>query len=182
MKFLVIALLAVQSILSGCSIPKDFEVTITQEQVNTAIAKAPKEKAVAYGLMTVALDELALKVGDPAERIGVVAQPTIKIIGLPPFISKIRGNTNLTYDDTKKIFYLNELNIESIEAPSLPKSMMTMETKIKEAVNKQFSDKFMQVPIYQLSENGSINERTARRYLKSIKISDGKIVAILSVK
>lgn len=182
MKILLITLLSILIGLTGCSIPKDYEVIITQEQINAAVAKAFHEKAVAYGLMTVTLNELALKVGEPVERIGVVAQPTIKIIGLQPLSVKIKGFTNLIYDESKKVFFLSELNIESIDAPNLPKSMVAMEPKIKEAVNKQFSEEFIKIPIYRLSENGSTKENMARKYLKSIKINDGKIVAVLSAK
>lgn len=44
MKILFIALLIVQVVLTGCSAPKDYEITISQEQVDTAISKAIKEK------------------------------------------------------------------------------------------------------------------------------------------
>ena len=180
MKILITALLTVQIMLLGCSPSHDFEVTITQNEINSAVAKAPKEKAIAFGLVTISIDELSFKIGDPVDRIGVITQPTIKIIGLSPFPIKIKGSTNLTYNELKKAFYLSELNIDSIDMPNLPKTMEAMESKIKNVISKYYSDEFINIPIYRLSENGSIEERVARSNLKSIKIYNNYIIIVFS--
>ena len=181
MKILIIALLTVQIMLLGCSPSHDFEVTITQNEINSAVAKAPKEKAIAFGLVTISLDELSFKIGDPVDRIGVITQPTIKIIGLSPFPIKIKGSTNLTYNELKKAFYLSELNIDSIDMPNLPKKMEGMEYKIKNVISKYYSDEFINIPIYRFSESGSMKERVIIGSLKSIKIDDGKFKLIMNL-
>lgn len=181
MKILITTLLVIQIMLLGCSPSPDFEVTITQNEINSAVAKAPKEKAIAFGLVTISLDELSFKIGDPVERIGVVTQPTIKIIGLSPFPIKIRGSTNLTYNELKKAFYLSELNIDSIDMPNLPKTMEAMEDKIRNVISKYYSNEFINIPIYRLSENSSIKERVVINSLKSIKIDDGKLKIIMNI-
>lgn len=181
MKLLIGWLLAIQALLAGCSGANntDVELVFTEKDVQAAIDRAQKSKPMLNGLLIASLDGSPIvKLGEPPGRIGITAQLALAM-GSKSFSGQVVGSTGLNYDDSKKTFFLDAPQIDTIDAPVLPKNW---QSKLQVTASTVLANYMNSVPIYTLPDDGSVPQRTARRFLKSIQIRKGEMVAILSVR
>jgi hypothetical protein len=130
------------------------------------------------GLIAVTLREPpAIRLGDPEGRAGIGAKMDIALLGNPPIPVEVKGNAGIRYDDQAKAFYLDSPIADSVESIALPREY---EANIRRAVTQLLKAYFRDKPVYVLREDGSLQEATVRRLLKSVRIEPGKVVATLS--
>ena len=177
MKLMIACLLVIQALLAGCS-GAQMERVVTEKEVQAAIDRAPKSKPMLNGLLVVSLvGSPVVKLGEPSGRIGITAQLTFAMGG-KSFSADVVGSTGLSYDDTKKSFFLDALQINTIEAPALPKGL---QSKLPVVASAMLAKYMNSIPIRILPEGGSISQRIGRGFLKSVQIRKGEIVATLSL-
>ena len=156
----------------------DKEITFTEAEVQAALARNTKTEMRYPGLIAVTLREPpAIRLGDPEGRAGIGAKMDIALLGNPPIPVEVKGNAGIRYDDQAKAFYLDSPTADSVESIALPREY---EANIRRAVTQLLKAYFRDKPVYVLREDGSFQEATVRRLLKSVRIEPGKVVATLS--
>lgn len=169
--------LAFMAMLPGCTLlgEREFEVSFTTKDIQTAIDKAPLPKPYTHGLIEVSLARSPIvEIGKPQDRIGVTSDLAVQVAGLKPLPVKAVGSFKLVYVEARKAFYLDKPMIHSLDAPLLPKAMANLAMS---AIEHQLTKSLNVNPIYTLRDDGPIKEQLAKRTLKSIQVRDDQVVA-----
>ena len=169
--------LAITLLLAACAggKPTEVELSFTERELQAALNKADMSKRLLDGLVVVAVEgQPQVKLGQPPERIGLTAQLSIKVVGLPAMPASVKGSSGLRYDETLKAFFLDAPQLDAVTAPLLPKAL---EGATRAAITRQLAASFSQTPVYSLKADGSLKEQAARQTLKSIRIDPDRIVA-----
>lgn len=169
--------LAITLLLAACAggKPADMELSFTERELQAALNKADMSTRLLDGLVVVSVTgQPQIKLGTPPERIGIAAQLSIKVVGLPAMPANVKGSSGLRYDDAQKAFFLDAPQLDAVTAPLLPKAM---EGAARTAITRQLAACFSQTPVYSLKADGSLKEQAARQTLKSIRIEPDRIVA-----
>lgn len=157
----------------------DQEISFTEAEVQTALARNTKTEMRYPGLIAATLREPpAIRLGVPEGRAGISARMDIALLGNPPIPVDIKGNAGIRYDDQSKAFYLDNPTADAVESIALPREY---EPSIRRAITQLLKVYFRDRPVYVLREDASMQEAMARRMLKSVRIEPGKVVATLSV-
>lgn len=170
-------LLALELLLPGCAsvASNEFEVAFSARDIKAVLNQAPMPKTLHDGLITVYLEAMpSITLGNPPNRVGVSAQLSIQIAGSKPLPVKINGSTSIVYSESKKAFFFQAAEVNAVDFPLLPKAL---EGTAKSLMSSHLSKTLSANPIYSLPEDGSVKERAARRWLKSIQIRDDAVVA-----
>lgn len=158
----------------------DHEVTITENQVQAAVDRAgPQEKRYG-GLMTVSLREPPkITLGVPEGRTTVAGRVelTSPLLARPAIPVDLVATAGIRYDDASKAFYLDHPVAESVTSAQLGRDA---EPLARQAINSLLVAYFSKRPVYVLRDDASLQEKTARWLLKSVRIENGRIVATLS--
>ena len=154
------------------------EVVFSEAEVQAALARKGRLEKNYGGILLVALREApTIRLGQTPERIGLVGRVYVTLVGNPPLPVDVTGSAGLRYDDASKAFYLENPLAESVETAALPREAQVM---ARQVVSQFIAGYFRNRPIYQLREDGSLEEQTARWLLKSVRVETGQIVATLS--
>jgi len=157
----------------------DQEISFTEAEVQAALARNTKTEMRYPGLIAVTLREApTIRLGVPEGRAGIGARMDIALLGNPPIPVEVKGHAGIRYDDQTKAFYLDNPTADSVESIALPREY---EPNIRRAVTQLLKAYFRDKPVYVLREDGSLQEATARKLLKAVRIEPGKVVATLSV-
>ena len=169
--------LAITLLLAACAggKPAEMELSFTERELQAALNKADMSTRLLDGLVVVSVSgQPQVKLGQPPERIGIAAQLSIKVVGLPAMPANVKGSSGLLYDDAHKAFFLEAPQLDAVTAPLLPKAM---EGAARAAITRQLAASFSNTPVYSLKTEGSLKEQAARQTLKSIRIEPDRIVA-----
>ena len=169
--------LAITLVIAACAggKPADMELSFTERELQAALNKADMSTRLLDGLVVVSVTgQPQAKLGQPPERIGIAAQLSIKVVGLPAMPANVKGTSGLRYDDAQKAFFLDAPQLDAVTAPLLPKAM---EGAARTAITRQLAASFSKTPVYSLKTDGSLKEQAARQTLKSIRIEPDRIVA-----
>ena len=169
--------LASALLLAACASgkPAEIELSFTERELQAALNKADMSTRLLDGLVVVSVTgQPQVKLGQPPERIGIAAQLSIKVVGLPAMPASVKGSSGLRYDDAQKAFFLGAPQLDAVTAPLLPKAM---EGAARTAITRQLAASFNQTPVYSLKADSSLKEKAARQTLKSIRIEPDRIVA-----
>jgi hypothetical protein len=169
--------LAIALLLAACAggKPAEIELSFTERELQAALNKADMSTRLLDGLVVVSVTgQPQVKLGQPPERIGIAAQLSIKVVGLPAMPANVKGSSGLLYDDAQKAFFLEAPQLDAVTAPLLPKAM---EGAARAAITRQLAASFSNTPVYSLKTEGSLKEQAARQTLKSIRIEPDRIVA-----
>ena len=169
--------LAITLLLAACAggKPTEVELSFTERELQAALNKADMSKRLLDGLVLISVvDSPQVKLGTLPERIGLTAQLSIKVVGLPALPASVSGSSGLRYDQTQKAFFLDTPQLDAVTAPLLPKAL---EGATRTAITRQLAASFSQTPVYSLKADGSLKEQAARQTLKSIRIDPERIVA-----
>ena len=169
--------LASALLLAACAggKPAEIELSFTERELQAALNKADMSTRLLDGLVVVSVTgQPQVKLGQPPERIGLSAQLSIKVVGLPAMPASVKGSSGLRYDDAQKAFFLEAPQLDAVTAPLLPKAM---EGAARMAITRQLAASFNQTPVYSLKADSSLKEKAARQTLKSIRIEPDRIVA-----
>ena len=169
--------LAIALLLAACAggKPAEIELSFTERELQAALNKADMSTRLLDGLVVVSVTgQPQVKLGQPPERIGIAAQLSIKVVGLPAMPANVKGSSGLLYDDAQKAFFLDAPQLDAVTAPLLPKAM---EGAARTAITRQLATSFSKTPVYSLKTEGSLKEQAARQTLKSIRIEPDRIVA-----
>ncbi|MSQ75960.1 MAG: DUF1439 domain-containing protein [Rhodoferax sp.] len=169
--------LAITLLLAACvgGKPAEMELSFTERELQAALNKADMSTRLLDGLVVVSVTgQPQVKLGQPPERIGIAAQLSIKVVGLPVMPASVKGSSGLRYDDAQKAFFLDAPQLDAVTAPLLPKAM---EGAARTAITRQLAASFNKTPVYSLKTDGSLKEQAARQTLKSVRIEPDRIVA-----
>ena len=154
------------------------EISFSEEEVQAALARKGKQEKNYGGILLVSLrDAPTIRLGLPPGRIGLAGRVYVTLIGNPPVPVDVTGSAGLRYDDAGKAFYLDNPLAESVETAALPREAQGM---ARQVVSQFIAAYFRNRPVYQLREDGSLEEQTARWLLKSVRVEPGRLIATLS--
>lgn len=154
------------------------EIVFSEEEVQAALARKGKQEKNYAGILLVALREAPLiRLGQTPGRIALAGRVYVTLIGNPALPVDVTGSAGLRYDDTGKAFFLENPVAESVETAALPREAQGM---ARQVISQFITAYFRNRPVYQLREDGSLEEQTARWLLKTVRVESGRIVATLS--
>lgn len=163
---------------SGLAGPLDREVSFSESQVQSALAKSGALTKNYGGLMSFSLAEPPhITLGTPEGRVGISARIHVALLGNPGIPVDVTGTAGIRYDDNAKAFFLENPVADSVESQALAKES---EPAARRTVNALISTYFRSKPVYTLRENGNAQEIAARWLLRSVRIEPGRVVATLS--
>jgi len=175
---LAAALLAPSLILPAHAGLGEREISFSEEEVQTALARKGKQETNYGGILLVSLrDAPTIRLGLSPGRIGLAGRVFVTLVGNPALPVDVTGSAGLRYDDASKAFYLDNPLAESVETAALPREAQGM---ARQVVSQFIAAYFRNRPVYQLREDGSLEEQTARWLLKSVRVEPGRLIATLS--
>lgn len=154
------------------------EISFSEEEVQTALARKGKQEKNYGGILLVSLrDAPTVRLGLSPGRIGLAGRVFVTLVGNPTLPVDVTGSAGLRYDDASKAFYLDNPLAESVETAALPREAQGM---ARQVVSQFIAAYFRNRPVYQLREDGTLEEQTARWLLKSVRVEPGRLIATLS--
>lgn len=175
---LAAALLAPSLILPAHAGLGEREVSFSEKEVQAALARKGKQEKNYGGILLVSLrDAPNIRLGQSPGRIGLAGRVFVTLVGNPALPVDVTGSAGLRYDDASKAFYLDNPLAESVETTALPREAQGM---ARQVVSQFIAGYFRNRPVYQLREDGSLEEQTARWLLKSVRVEPGRLIATLS--
>lgn len=175
---LAAALLAPSLILPAHAGLGEREISFSEEEVQTALARKGKQEKNYGGILLVSLrDAPTIRLGLSPGRIGLAGRVFVTLVGNPALPVDVTGSAGLRYDDASKAFYLDNPLAESVETAALPREAQGM---ARQVVSQFIAAYFRNRPVYQLREDGTLEEQTARWLLKSVLVEPGRLIATLS--
>ena len=175
---LTAALLVPSLILPAYAGLGEREVSFSEEEVQAALAlKGKQEKNYGSILLVSLRDAPTIRLGLSPGRIGLAGQVFVTLVGNPALPVDVTGSAGLRYDDASKAFYLDNPLAESVETTALPREAQGM---ARQVVSQFIAAYFRNRPVYQLREDGTLEEQTARWLLKSVRVEPGRLIATLS--
>ena len=171
-------LLLIAATLPACAGIGEREVSFSEPEVQAALDRKGRQEKTYAGILQVALREApVIRLGQVPGRITLSGRVFVTVVGNPALPVDVTGSAGLRYDDASKAFYLENPVAESVETAALPREAQGM---ARQVVSQFIAAYFRSRPVYQLREDGSLAEQTARWLLKTIRIEDGRVVATLS--
>lgn len=154
------------------------EITFSEPEVQAVLERKGRQEKTYAGILLVALREAPnIRLGQIPGRITLSGRVFVTLVGNPALPVDVTGNAGLRYDDASKAFYLENPVVDTVETAALPREAQVM---ARQMVSQFIAAYFRNRPVYQLREDGSLAEQTARWLLKAIRIEDGRVVATLS--
>ncbi|MCL2524717.1 MAG: DUF1439 domain-containing protein [Betaproteobacteria bacterium] len=155
------------------------EIQFSEADIQAQIDKNGKvRKSYGKGSIVIALDAPPrIRLGEPEGQATITARLDIALLDQPAVPVDVVSTAGLRYDEPGKAFYLDQPTIRSVHSAALPPEA---EPLARQAIGRLLTRYFRDKPIYVLREDGSMQERTARWLLRSIRIEAGRVVAVLS--
>lgn len=177
------ALLTVALLLTGPATPAagflEQEIHFSEAEVQAQIDRnGSLKKSYGSGSIVISLDEAPrIRLGEPVGQTTVTARLRVSLLGQPAVPVDMLATSGLRYDDGAKAFFLDHPVVQSIQSAALPRDY---EPIARQAITQMMGGYFRNRPVYVLREDGSLQEKTARWLLRSIRIEPGQVVAVLS--
>ncbi|MFN4326736.1 MAG: DUF1439 domain-containing protein [Azonexus sp.] len=155
------------------------EIAFSEADVQAQIDKNNAlQKPLANGLLVIRLSETPrIRLGTPADKATITARLDIALLGQTPIPVDFTGTAGIRYDDERKAFFLADPVADSVQSAALPPPY---EAAARQAVSRALASYFRSRPVYVLREDGTLQEKTARWLLRSIRIEPGQVIAVLS--
>lgn len=154
------------------------EVVFSEADIQSALAKAKPLQLSYGGMVSVALKEAPQILLDGNDgRARITTGLDVELQGKKPIRVEASGRAGIRYDDQSKAFYLEKPVVDSVTTPALRQEA---NPAVREAASQLIASYFRSKPVYVLREDGSLQEIAARWLLKSVRIEQGRVVAVLS--
>lgn len=155
------------------------EVYFAESDIQTQIEKSGTlQKSYGNGMIVLALiAPPQIHLGEPEGKVTINARLKVSLLGNPAVPVDVLGTSGVRYDDRSKAFFLDQPVAQSIQSAALPREA---EPIARQAISQMMTTYFRSKPIYVLREDGSLQEKTARWLLRSIRIEPGRVAAVLS--
>lgn len=155
------------------------EVYFSEADIRTQVEKSgTMQKSYGNGLIVVALIEPPkIFLGTPEGKATLSARINVSLLGNPPVPVAFEGTAGLRYDDNAKAFFLENPVAHSVQSQAISRESEPM---ARQAVTQLMTNYFRAKPVYVLREDGSLQEKAARWLLRSIRIEQGRVAAVLS--
>ena len=136
------------------------------------------KKSYGNGMLVVGLLEPPqIVLGEPPGKLTLNARLKVAVLGNPAVPVEVLGASGVRYDDTAKAFFLDNPVANAVHSQALPREAEPM---ARQAISQLLNSYFRSKPVYVLREDGSLQEKTARWLLRSIRIEPGRVAAVLS--
>lgn len=149
-----------------------FEQTQIQQQIDNVL---PVTKQSPLAQVEVKAAQLTLL--DKDDRLKISAQLNVITLGDFKTEGKVDLESGLRYDSLKGEFYFQNVKVLDLQAESIPPSLIPQLAIITEQVLNQV---LVNYPIYTLDQT-EINQHLLKSSLKSIKVRDKKLVAVMEL-
>lgn len=155
------------------------EVYFSEADIQMQVEKSGTlQKSYGNGLVVVAFAEPPkIRLGTPEGKAALSARIKVSLLGNPPVPVDVQGTSGVRYDDRSKAFFLDNPVADSVQSQALSPEG---EPLARQAITQLMTAYFRSKPVYVLREDGSLEEKTARWLLRSIRIEPGRVAAILS--
>lgn len=155
------------------------EIYFSEADIQAQVEKSgTMQKSYGNGLVVVALTEPPkIILGTPEGRATLSARINVSLLGNPPVPVTFEGTSGIRYDDNAKAFFLENPVAHSVQSQAISREAEPM---ARQAITQLMNNYFRAKPVYVLREDGSMQEKTARWLLRSIRIEPGRVAAILS--
>lgn len=155
------------------------EIFFSEADIQAQVEKSgTMQKSYGNGMVIVSLIESPkIYLGTPEGRATLAARINVSLLGNPPVPVAFEGTSGLRYDDSAKAFFLDKPVANSVQSMAITREAEPM---ARQAITQLMTAYFRAKPVYVLREDGSVQEKTARWLLRSIRIEPGRVTAILS--
>ena len=155
------------------------EIYFSEADIQAQVEKSgTMQKSYGNGMVVVSLIEPPkIRLGNPEGKAALAARINVSLLGNPPVPVAFEGTSGLRYDDNAKAFFLDNPVANSVQSMAISREAEPM---ARQAINQLMTNYFRAKPVYVLRENGTAQESAARWLLRSIRIEEGRVVAILS--
>jgi hypothetical protein len=155
------------------------EIYFSEADIQAQVEKSgTMQKSYGNGLVVVSLIEPpTIRLGNPEGKAALVARINVSLLGNPPVPVAFEGTSGLRYDDNAKAFFLDKPIANSVQSMAISRETEPM---ARQAITQLMTSYFRSKPVYILREDGSAQEKVARWLLRSIRIDEGRVAAILS--
>jgi hypothetical protein len=179
LKSVLTALLVIVSTLSWGAGFLEKEIYFSEADIQAQVEKSgTMQKSYGNGMIVVALIEPPkIRLGSPEGKAALAARINVSLLGNPPVPVAFEGTSGLRYDDNAKAFFLDNPVASSVQSMAISREAEPM---ARQAITQLMTNYFRTKPVYVLRENGTAQETAARWLLRSIRIEEGRVVAILS--
>ncbi len=164
--------LALALFLCGCNPSSGIPVTITENQINSAMAKAYPVNQTLFRIidLTYANPKVFLRPGSDQVELRMDAELGI---GLIPGARKLTGTTTvlsgIRYQPTTGQFFLADPEIREVDIEGIPRDRLELVTK---AALELTRSKLEATPIYTFEGNDTLSN-AAKLLVKDVRIQDG---------
>jgi hypothetical protein len=179
LKSLMAALLLIACSQSWSAGFLEKEIYFSEADIQAQVEKSgTMQKSYGNGMIVVSLLEPPkIRLGNPEGKAALAARINISLLGNPPVPVAFEGTSGLRYDDNAKAFFLDNPVANSVQSMAISREAEPM---ARQAISQLMTNYFRSKPVYVLRENGTAQETAARWLLRSIRIEEGRVVAILS--
>ena len=155
------------------------EIYFSEADIQAQVEKSgTMQKSYGNGLVIVSLIEPpTIRLGQPEGKAALAARINLSLLGNPPVPVAFEGTSGLRYDDNAKAFFLDKPVANSVQSMAISREAEPM---ARQAITQLMTSYFRSKPVYVLREDGSMQEKAARWLLRSIRIEEGRVAAILS--
>jgi len=179
LKFLFATLVLFSSTICWSAGFLEREVFISEGDIQAQVEKSgTMQKSYGNGMVVVSLIEPPkILLGIPEGKTTLSARINVSLLGNPPVPVAFEGTSGLRYDDNAKAFFLDKPVANSVQSMAITREAEPM---ARQAITQLMTSYFRSKPVYVLREDGTAQEKAARWLLRSIRIEDGRVVAVLS--
>lgn len=175
-------LIAVAALLAAFLYLKDrrYEVVITQEQVDTAVAPRfpAMRRYLAVLTLTCSNPEVRLLEADNRVRVGLDAELSLRLDGEARKLGgRITLTTGLRYDSEAQVFYLDDARVEDLDIAGLPEDWLAKTRELATLLAQKY---LLTTPVYKVQARDA-KAAVARMLLEDFRIRDQAIHVTLGL-
>ncbi|MDH5737637.1 MAG: DUF1439 domain-containing protein [Gammaproteobacteria bacterium] len=158
------------------SISMGYTVKISESQLQEKVsAMIPMERKKYF--VTVVIDNALVKLSEDDDSISLENSLSVIAPGNVSGTGKIMIKGAVRYEKEEGAFYLDRLEVISLESPDIPTALLP---KVKNIVQIAAAEWMEKHPIYRL-QDGNLKHSIAKSFLKSVSVENGELVIEMGI-
>ena len=183
-KLLVVAALAVSTLLSGCN--QLTQYSVSEQEINQALQKRNNFTkdidlpgvAGAHIVLTNLVSEIGREEPNKVTLHGDALVDINSLFGSQKATMKLKLKALPVFNKEQGAIYLQEMEV--VDATVTPEKMQTVLQMLTPYLNQALRSYFNQQPAYVLREDASKGEALAKKFAKGIEVKPGEIIIPLT--